>query len=76
MDDVVWGALHATICDAAKDIACAGKLDDAIFAAFRVVEAEIQERISSRSIGDTLLDEAFNGVPRCSTADRYRRRLA
>jgi Protein of unknown function (Hypoth_ymh) len=63
MDDVVWGALHTAICDAAKDIACAGKLDDAIFAAFRVVEAEIQERISSRSIGNTLLDEAFDGVP-------------
>lgn len=63
MDHVVWDALHAAICDAAKEIACAGKLDDAIFAAFRVVEAEIQERINSRSIGDTLLDEAFNGVP-------------
>jgi hypothetical protein len=55
--------LLAAICDAAKDIARAGKLDDAIFAAFRVVEVEIQERISSRSIGDALLNEAIDGVP-------------
>jgi len=43
--------LLAAICDAAKDIARAGKLDDAMLAAFRVVEVEIQERISSRSSG-------------------------
>jgi hypothetical protein len=55
--------LLAAICDAAQDIARAGKLDDAIFTAFRVVEVEIQERISSRSIGDALLTEAIDGVP-------------
>ena len=55
--------LLSAICDAAKDIARAGKLDDAIFAAFASSEVEIQERISSRSIGDALLNEAIDGVP-------------
>jgi hypothetical protein len=77
MDDVVWGALHAAICDAAKDIACAGKLDDAIFAAFRVVESAIQERISSRNVGIILLEEAFDGAPpRIDIADDSRDQTA
>lgn len=57
-----WDALHPQILHASRDIAKAGKFDDAIFAAFRFVEAEIQNRIGSAGIGANLLDEAFDGV--------------
>lgn len=45
----------------ARAITESGKYDDAIFAAFRYIEGEIQERTGSRSIGQALLDEAFDG---------------
>jgi hypothetical protein len=56
-----WEALHPEVLRAARDIAKAGKFDDAIFAAFRCVEAEIQNRIGSAGIGSNLLDEAYDG---------------
>ena len=62
-DSLVWEKLHPAIRTAAQPIAEAGTYDDAIFAAFRHVEAEIQERINSRSVGEALLNEAFDGVP-------------
>ncbi len=57
-----WEALHPEILQASREIANAGKFDDAIFAAFRCVEAEIQNRIGSAGIGGNLLDEAFDGA--------------
>lgn len=58
-----WDALQPTLVDATRSIVTAGKYDDAIFAAFRLVESAIQERISSKSVGQVLLDEAFDGAP-------------
>ena len=51
------------VAKACKEIALAGKYDDAIFSAFRLVEGTIQERLSSGSIGDALIAEAFDGTP-------------
>jgi hypothetical protein len=59
----MWDNIHPAIRDASRPIAEVGKFDDAIFAAFRYIEGEIQERIGSKSIGQTLLDEAFDGTP-------------
>jgi Protein of unknown function (Hypoth_ymh) len=59
----MWDNIHKDIREAAQQIAETGKYDDAIFAAFRYLEGEIQERINSRSIGKQLLDEAFDGNP-------------
>ncbi len=58
----MWELLHADIVSESRSIAEAGKFDEAIFAAFKFIEATIQERISSRSIGDTLIVEAFEGA--------------
>ena len=57
----MWESIHPSICDVARSIAESGNFDDAIFAAFRFTEGEIQERISSKNIGQNLLDEAFDG---------------
>lgn len=56
-----WEGLHPEILHACRDIAETGKYDDAIFAAFRIVEGEIQTRIQSAGIASNLLDEAFDG---------------
>jgi DNA-binding beta-propeller fold protein YncE len=69
----MWENIHPAICHASQAIAEAEKFDDAIFAAFRLVEAEVQERISSKQIGMNLLDEAFDGAkPRIDISDDTR----
>jgi len=57
----MWELIDKSITASSQDIANAGKYDDAIFAAFRVVEATVQERIGSTSIGEGLIAEAFDG---------------
>ncbi len=47
--------LHPAIRETSETIAKTGKFDDAIFAAFRYIEGEIQERIGSKSIGKSHL---------------------
>jgi streptogramin lyase len=59
---MMWEQIHPEIIKASKEIAQTGKFDDAIFAAFRVVEATIQERISSKSIGEALVADALDGT--------------
>jgi hypothetical protein len=59
----MWGQVHPEVITASRAIAEAGKFEDAIFAAFRLVEATIQERISSKQIGEPLIAEAFDGNP-------------
>lgn len=59
----VWDAIHADVAKITRLIVEAEQYDDAIFSAFRFVEGEIQERIQSKSIGITLLNEAFDGQP-------------
>ncbi len=59
--EAIWEKLHPAIRKEAQAIAEAGKFDDAIFAAFRYVEGEIQNRIGSTNIGKSLLNEAFDG---------------
>lgn len=61
--NVMWNHIHKEIVEASRTIAEAGKYDDAIFAAFRLVEATIQERIGSKQIGEGLITEAFEGTP-------------
>jgi Protein of unknown function (Hypoth_ymh) len=71
----MWDDIHPSIRTSSQSIAEAGKFDDAIFAAFRYVEAEIQERIRSSSIGQALLDEAFDGAaPKVIISDDARDR--
>ena len=59
----MWEQIHPEIVQASQEIAKAGKYDDAIFAAFRVIEAKVQERVGSQSIGQPLITEAFDGNP-------------
>ena len=59
----MWELIDKSIIACSQDIVNAGKYDDAIFAAFRLVEASIQERIQSTSIGEALIAEAFDGDP-------------
>jgi Protein of unknown function (Hypoth_ymh) len=71
----MWNNIHPAIRDASQPIAEADKFDDAIFAAFRYLEGEIQERIGSKSIGQALLDEAFDGLaPKINISDDTRDR--
>lgn len=60
-DVIMWDQIHPEIIKASQEIAEIGKYEDAIFAAFRVVEAIIQERIASKSIGEALIVEALGG---------------
>ncbi|KJC55147.1 hypothetical protein UB31_01315 [Bradyrhizobium sp. LTSP849] len=72
-----WAGIDKEIWDASAAIAEAGKFDDAIFAAFRLLEAEIQQRIDSSSIGQALLDEAFDGSsPKIDISPNARDRVA
>lgn len=54
-------SLRPEIVEAAKGAFDSGLWDDAIFSAFRLVEARIQDRIGNQSIGDQLMEEAFGG---------------
>lgn len=58
--------IHRQVWDAAGHAFEGGKWDDAIFDAMRIVEAALQERLSSKKIGDDLVKEAFvlHGAPR------------
>lgn len=71
----MWKSIHPDIVAASKPVAEAGKFDDAIFAAFRLVEGEIQQRIGSGSIGQALIGEAFDGAtPRIDISPNARDR--
>ncbi len=59
-----WSALPEDIIKAAKHLADTGDYDAAIFAAFKLVEAEVQMRIGSTQIGKNLVDEAFGNAPK------------
>ena len=61
--DTDWFGLPIEIAATSKQIAEAGKYDDAIFAAFRYVESQLQQRLGSSSIGQPLIKEAFDGAP-------------
>jgi uncharacterized protein (TIGR02391 family) len=66
----VWAQIHPEIVKTSQQIAETGKFDDAIFAAFKFVEASIQERIGSTSIGRALIGEAFHSNhPKISISD-------
>lgn len=70
-----WDNIHPAIQQASRPIAEASKYDDAIFAALRYIEGEIQERIGSKSIGQSLLNEAFDtNSPRINISDDARDR--
>src|SRR6185437_15590418 len=57
----MWEMIDDRIRAASEALATAERFEDAIFAAFRLIEAEIQEKVTSKSIGQQLLDEAFDG---------------
>jgi Protein of unknown function (Hypoth_ymh) len=57
-----WFGLPESLVNTSKEIAGVGKYDEAIFAAFKFVEAEIQARIGSANIGKQLITEAFAGA--------------
>lgn len=59
--DSAWDLLHPDVRSSAKAIVATGKHDDAIFAAYRLIEATLQERLHSQSIGQALVVEAFDG---------------
>lgn len=59
----IWAMIDKEIEHESRTLADAGQLDMAIFQAFKYVEACIQERIGSKSIGGALLTEAFDGSP-------------
>lgn len=65
--------LREEIADASADLLQDGHFDDAIFAALRRVEHEIQQRTGSSAIGDGLVKHAFEGSPpRIKVSDRPR----
>lgn len=55
--------MRPDIRSAAQSLAVSGNFDAAIFEAYKLVEDAIQSRIQSRSIGQVLLNEAFDGTP-------------
>ncbi|HEV2714905.1 MAG TPA: TIGR02391 family protein, partial [Terriglobales bacterium] len=61
ISDSAWHLLDTEVRASAEVIATAGKYDDAIFAAYRLVEAKLQEHVRSQSIGQALVAEAFDG---------------
>jgi uncharacterized protein (TIGR02391 family) len=58
-----WDMIDKEIAGAARAIAEIGQYDAAIFQAFKHIEAVIQERIGSKSIGTSLIREAFAVSP-------------
>ncbi|MFJ2933465.1 TIGR02391 family protein [Streptomyces sp. NPDC087219] len=56
---VLLTMLREEIIHASADLVRAGRFDDAIFAAFRRVEHELQQRVSNLAIGNTLINLAF-----------------
>lgn len=61
ISDSSWLLVHADVRACSEAIVDAGKYDDAVFSAYRLVEAILQERTGSRSIGQVLIAEAFDG---------------
>lgn len=59
-----WLTVPEEIVKATKHLADTEDYDAAIFAAFRLVEAEVQTRIGSGRIGIKLVNEAFGKVPK------------
>jgi len=57
---LAWGHIHPEIRAECEPKARAEQFDDAVFAAFRLIEAQIQLRIGSASIGGQLVREAFS----------------
>lgn len=57
----MWENINPEIRAVSEDIAKKNKFDTAILEAFRLIEGEIKERISSKSIGTNLINEAFDG---------------
>ncbi|MEV0566879.1 TIGR02391 family protein [Dactylosporangium sp. NPDC050588] len=57
--DVLFTALRPEIVEAAGHQLRSGLFDDAIFAAYRRVEHDVQQRTGLKSIGDRLVDDAF-----------------
>lgn len=57
--DILLTLLREEIADSAADLVRANQLDEAIFAAVRRVEHELQQRTGSTLIGDPLIDHAF-----------------
>jgi Protein of unknown function (Hypoth_ymh) len=69
--DVLLTILRPEVVEAAATQLSAGLFDDAIFAAFRRVEHEIQQRTGLSSIGNGLVTEAFQTAKnRISISDR------
>lgn len=58
-----WAGLPPEIAATSWPIAEAGMYDDAILAAFRLVEGRLQNRLGTASIGQPLLAEAFDSSP-------------
>ena len=71
--DVFLTLLRPEIADASTEQLRHKLYDDAIFAAYRRVEHEIQQRTQFTSIGDTLVKDAFqNANPRITISHRAR----
>ena len=63
--------LRPEIIEVSTDLVRSRRFDDAIFAAFRRLEHEVQQRTGSRLIGDSLLKTAFtNSASRIRVSDR------
>lgn len=59
-EDILWTSINPEVVSQARPLAEAGKYDDAIFAAYKLVEDAIQQHIGSRNIGSVLVTEAFD----------------
>ncbi|MEV6440660.1 TIGR02391 family protein [Amycolatopsis sp. NPDC051716] len=57
--DILLPILRAEIAEVSAELVRANRFDDAIFAAFRRVEHEVQQRIKNPSIGNDLIKLAF-----------------
>lgn len=75
IDEGAWQLLDPEVRTASQAIVAALKYDDAIFAAFRLVEAKLQHSTQSNAIGQALISEAFDGpAPRVDIASDARDR--
>lgn len=69
IDEGAWHLLNPEVREASQAIVAALKYDDAIFAAFRLVEAKLQHGAQSNAIGQALIADAFDGpTPRVDIA--------
>jgi uncharacterized protein (TIGR02391 family) len=56
----IWRVIHPELKEAVKPIVFVEKYDDAIFSAFKIIEASIQDQVGSKKIGRELLNYAFD----------------